>query len=250
MAYDITDPRDAFGVTQLGIQGLQGTGQQARGYASQLFDFSSPFYQNFRSYLGSVTPGFGTSQSLAGLRASGSNFAQGNVINKEREEAFNKQRQEFLNTTVRGFAAQNIGQGANLLGIAGQSYGNIGQLGLGLRQADIQQGAITPDFWDYLSAPLGAVSGSLTAGLFGGGAAAGASGFASSVPAVAASDIRLKENIEYTGEKTKDGIPVILFNYKGRPQRFRGVIAQDVEKVIPDAVIELNGVKYVDYGRL
>jgi len=64
------------------------------------------------------------------------------------------------------------------------------------------------------------------------------------------SDIRLKENIEDTGEKTKDGIRIVDFNFKGESQRHRGVIAQEVEKVRPDLVSEMNGYLAVNYGGL
>jgi len=80
--------------------------------------------------------------------------------------------------------------------------------------------------------------GSILGSLISGGAQVGSA-------AILASDKRLKENIEYTGEKTKDGIPVVDYNYKGNPKKFRGVIAQDVEKVKPGAVY-----KAVDYAQL
>jgi len=69
------------------------------------------------------------------------------------------------------------------------------------------------------------------------------------------SDRRLKENIKPTGEKTKDGIDIVEFNYneksgKDTSKRYRGVIAQDVEKVIPEAVKEIDGYKHVNYDML
>ncbi len=62
---------------------------------------------------------------------------------------------------------------------------------------------------------------------------------------ITASDKRLKKDIKYTGEKTKDGIPLAEFKYKGSDRKFKGVIAQDVEKVKPSAVF-----KAVDYSKL
>jgi hypothetical protein len=81
-----------------------------------------------------------------------------------------------------------------------------------------------------------------------GGGGGGGGGF--SPPGYRYSDKRLKEKISYTGEKTKDGIPVAEFNFKGSDDRFRGVIAQDVEKIRPDAVMEIDNIKYVDYSSL
>lgn len=65
------------------------------------------------------------------------------------------------------------------------------------------------------------------------------------------SDERIKTDIRDTGEKTARGIPIKTFRYKHDPEKrtFRGVVAQDVEKVMPDAVLAdpLTGIKIVDY---
>ena len=70
------------------------------------------------------------------------------------------------------------------------------------------------------------------------------------------SDIRMKENIELIGYM-KNGLNVYDFEYKPEYKdaaghgRFRGVMAQEVEKVIPYAVITLDdGYKMVDYSLL
>ncbi len=59
------------------------------------------------------------------------------------------------------------------------------------------------------------------------------------------SDIRLKENI--TPDGTWKGHNVYHFNYIGDDSRRRGVMAQEVEKTRPDAVVEINGIKHVNY---
>lgn len=65
--------------------------------------------------------------------------------------------------------------------------------------------------------------------------------------AVAFSDKRIKRNIKKVG-KTKDGIGIYEWNYRGSNKRFRGPIAQDVEKKKPDAVTTdpKTGFKKVD----
>lgn len=53
------------------------------------------------------------------------------------------------------------------------------------------------------------------------------------------SDARVKENIEIIGE-SPSGIPIVEFNYKNRSfgdKRYRGVLAQDILKTHPKAVI-------------
>jgi hypothetical protein len=60
------------------------------------------------------------------------------------------------------------------------------------------------------------------------------------------SDRRLKECIEQVGSLF-DGTPVYGYRYKGAPAYHIGLMAQDVEKTTPEAVIEINGYKAVDY---
>ena len=63
------------------------------------------------------------------------------------------------------------------------------------------------------------------------------------------SDFRIKTNIRRIG-MTDYGYPVYAFNYKSGGPMQLGVMAQDVEKVDPMAVIEINGIKYVNYARI
>jgi len=62
------------------------------------------------------------------------------------------------------------------------------------------------------------------------------------------SDIRIKENIVQIGEQ--NGYPLYEFNYIGDDVRYSGVMAQDVEKITPEAVVEINGIKAVNYGMI
>ena len=64
--------------------------------------------------------------------------------------------------------------------------------------------------------------------------------------AAAASDMRLKENVKKISTD-KRGIETVEFNYKGSDIRYRGVIAQQVEPIIPEAVVEIDGLKHVNY---
>ncbi len=66
--------------------------------------------------------------------------------------------------------------------------------------------------------------------------------------AIAASDINLKENIEHIGEE--NGHKIYEFKYKDKEGRFRGVMAQDVLEINPDAVFEINGYLAVNYDKI
>ena len=62
------------------------------------------------------------------------------------------------------------------------------------------------------------------------------------------SDIRIKENISQVGS-LDNGLPVYVFNYKGNKTPQIGLMAQDVEKVNNEAVVEIDGIKHVYYGK-
>lgn len=63
------------------------------------------------------------------------------------------------------------------------------------------------------------------------------------------SDERTKTDIEKVGVNEATGIPIYDYRYKGDPKnspKIRGPMAQDVEAVFPEHVIEVNGIKAVD----
>jgi hypothetical protein len=62
------------------------------------------------------------------------------------------------------------------------------------------------------------------------------------------SDFRMKENVEFDG--TWKGHNVYTYNFKGSNTRSRGVMAQEIEITRPDAVVEIEGIKHVNYGVL
>lgn len=68
------------------------------------------------------------------------------------------------------------------------------------------------------------------------------------------SDERIKHDIEDTGEETEDGIPIKAFRYDwegDETPKHVGVMAQEAEKVRPDAVATLRGgVKAVNYAKI
>jgi hypothetical protein len=62
------------------------------------------------------------------------------------------------------------------------------------------------------------------------------------------SDERLKSNIKYLNS-TDSGFGIYEFSYKGFQSRWRGVLAQEVEKTHPHAVTKHDsGYLMVDYG--
>ena len=208
-------------------------------FQNQLSNFQSPFYQQFAAYANKATPATGVNSYLQLLQSGGGNYAGSMAQALALKSNADKQRRDTINTGVQGFALKNVDTIANLMGQQGQIAGSAYSTKTQHDIASDQQGSP----WQMLGG-LGSIAGMFASGLFSGGASA-----AMALPALA-SDIRLKENIEYTGEETKDGIPIVDFNFIGDNIRRRGVIAQDVEKIRPDAVTEINGMKHVYYGRL
>jgi hypothetical protein len=60
------------------------------------------------------------------------------------------------------------------------------------------------------------------------------------------SDRRLKTDIRRVG-RTDKGLPVYTYRYKHYGPVHMGVMADEVEEIIPEAVVEVNGFKHVRY---
>ena len=89
---------------------------------------------------------------------------------------------------------------------------------------------------------------SALAGLLGGGSSGG--GVIGGTP-ISSSDIRLKKHLVRLGSTPK-GIPLYAFKYLWDDKTtYIGVLAQQIEDIIPEAVITNdNGFKLVDYRRI
>jgi hypothetical protein len=94
---------------------------------------------------------------------------------------------------------------------------------------------------DAYNAKVGAQN-ATTSGLFGLGGSIGAA-------AIMASDINLKTAIKPI--RKENGFNIYEFKYLGHETVYSGVMAQEIEKIMPDAVVMMpNGFLAVDYGML
>jgi hypothetical protein len=116
-------------------------------------------------------------------------------------------------------------------------------------------GLINQNYQNQMSQYNAQQSGSnnLMSSLFslGGSVAGGFAGSEAGSAAIAGlfSDERLKDNIELVGKEK--GHNIYEFNYRDGSGRFRGVMAQDVIKTNPDAVMTMpNGYMAVNYDKL
>lgn len=81
---------------------------------------------------------------------------------------------------------------------------------------------------------------SMLSGLMGLGGTLGAS-------AIKKSDVRCKKNIKLL-TRLKNGLGLYSFKYKGGKEDHVGMMAQEVERVYPEAVIEIDGIKHINYA--
>lgn len=79
------------------------------------------------------------------------------------------------------------------------------------------------------------------------GAGALGTGLANLIPVIG-SDVRMKKDIVPVGTLF-DGQIVYRYRYKDGTQAVHiGLMAQEVEKIVPDAIVTIDGLKYVEYG--
>lgn len=136
--------------------------------------------------------------------------------------------------------------GGSAFGTGMAGYNMAGQLGVQKYSTDVNAYNAQMASQAQSSAGIG--------GAIGGLAAIGAK----FIPGYGNSDIRMKENIEVVG-MLPNGLYIYEFDYKpefkDKPLaghgRFRGVMAHEVERVIPDAVFTTtDGYKAVDYSKV
>ena len=146
----------------------------------------------------------------------------------------------------------NLGVQQRGIGEEQTQYG-LSRYMAGAPEADPRLGFIGPAFTQAYDTAVqqGYYEPSLGSQLLGfGGSLLGGIGAGGGTLAGFFSDERLKENIEHIDnalEKVSkiDG-KVYKFKFKDK-ERDGGVIAQELEKVLPEAVVEVGGIKYVKY---
>lgn len=182
------------------------------------------------------------------------------IASQEYGNAYNRYVNDQLNTFnmlmgVSGMGAGITGQQA----AAGQNYAtNVGQTTTDLASAQLNAqiaNASRPSMFQTLLGGAATLGGAYLSGggsLFGGGASGGLTSIAN--PNIAGtsyllSDIRLKENIKLVG--VDQGHNIYEFDYKDGSGRYRGVMAHEVQKLDPDAVMEMpNGYLAVNYDKI
>jgi hypothetical protein len=160
-----------------------------------------------------------------------------------------------------GIQQQQYGQSMypSIMGAPMAMYGAMGDVGaqrqamrqqqMGADMARYQYGAAAPEqaLANYMNTISGNYGGTVTKTTPGQSPLGSIASLASAF--MGPSDMRIKENIVSDGT-TYNGHNVYHFNFIGDDVRRRGVMAQEVEQTRPDAVVEIGGIKHVDYGAL
>jgi hypothetical protein len=198
-----------------------------QAYGNGLNLASSNANANNANSLGALTgaAGAGTTAANSGVNASSSAINdQGNLFNmagagatggqQAQQANLDNQQAQFQSGTQSPYAALQ-----GLMGIIGSNNWGSNSTGTATTTK-------TPGAWDVISGLMGT--------------AASAAKF---------SDRRLKTDIKRVGT-LDNGLPVYTFRYHGLPQVHMGLMAQDVEEVHPDAVVEHeSGFKMVNYAQ-
>lgn len=183
----------------------------------------------------------GTEQSLQqGLALNSGNFA-----NAAQQQQYGQSNQNFANQNTanqlgmtNAYAAQNNPLNQDLA-LAGQ-----GQIGSPSFQTTPNTGVQGTDVAGIQNTAYNQALGQTQAT----NSAIGSIG--STVGGWLFSSPSLKTDVHDTGAKTKDGIPLKTFRYKGSPMMQMGVMADDAKAKRPDAVRKVGRVSQVNYDRI
>ena len=255
---------------------MQGTanayqGFNAPNYQQGVQEYMNPFLQNAMGSTAAQMQNINQQEQQKMLGNEISSGAFGGDRGKVAQAALINQQNLALGNTLGNMASsgyQNAAQNyITGLGQQGALAGQMGSLGAGSQQAGLQgaqaqlgagtlgqqttqagQTALYNQFQQQQAYPF-QVSQFLANIAEGTGALSGST-TTTQAPQSFFSDVRLKEDIKRVGT-AKNGLPIYTFKYKGdnAEQTHVGYMAQDVEKVHPEAVGESHGYKTVDYDK-
>lgn len=196
---------------------------------------------------------FGAAQRNTGLALAA---AQAGGMNQARQQAdqLGYARRLDIVGLGRGLSGASTAAYSGATGAGTSAMGTAAAPGTqymqGLQQAGSTYGTILNSQTSAYNA--GMAQSDPLASIVGMGVGAYVGGFGGAAGKAAGSDIRLKQNIERVGFDERTQLPIYEFEYKDNPgERFRGVMAHEVEAKYPDAVVTgPDGYKAVFYDRL
>jgi len=222
--------------------------------------FANAEGQNSRSMARmGINPGSGRALAMGNQTAIAKAAALAGAANSARTGARMEGRAltDRVANSVAGYPAMGMqatgagaGYGANGITMANTGLGGLNSGAMGAAGVANQMGGNAASMYGTMwnaknGADQVAASNDPTAAILGGAAQMGAAW-------IGKSDRRLKENIALTGLDVRTGLKLYEFNYINEPKhRYRGVMADEVLMVMPEAVIYgPDGFAQVDYGML
>lgn len=188
--------------------------------------------------------GVGQFQAAKGYKAASAAAAENAQLAEQNARIQGVMAQRQITKTIGGQQADVAGAGLANSGSALDLLRDSAQQGSLTKQLIANQGDINVLGYQAESANYSAMaSAAQTAGA--GGILGGIVKAAAAV--FAFSDDHLKERLVKVDTR-RDGLGVYEFSYKGSAQRFRGVLASEVERIYPRAVHEENGYRVVNYS--
>jgi len=229
-------------------------------YGSLLQSFGMDQYQEDPGYAFRKEQGqkaLERSMAAQGITLGGAGFGDINPRAAQALEDYSQgvASQEYQNAYGR-YVNDQMNKYNMLMGAAGMGQGSTNTMAAtGANTAAASSDIITGLSSAQMNAQLAkqASKGSMFSNLLGAGSQLGGAFLGSEAGSAwlagALSDRRLKENITHVGKE--NGHNIYEFDYKDGSGRFRGVMADEVEKINPEAVmIHSNGFKMVDYGKI
>jgi hypothetical protein len=188
--------------------------------------------------------GIGEAASAKGYSAAAGYARENAAISAQSTKIQEVQAQRKIWQVLGGQQADIAGAGLMNSGSALDIARSSAQQGALTKQLIANQGAINVLGYQEEAANYSAMATAATASSKG--------SFLSSAVEVAAaifSDDALKENPVLVARRP-DGLGIYEFNYRGSAQRFKGVMASEVEVLYPTAVTLENGYRKVDYEKI
>ena len=232
----------------VGLQAAQANRSALQGLAPQLASLGQ---QGYGQQLGAAQQMAGLGQALYGQNVGLGQAAQ--ALGQQQYGQGAQTAQQLAALGQQGYTqGTNAAQQLAGLGTGAQTaalQGAQAQIGAGTLQQQTQQAGDTAQYQQYLQQqgyPFQVAQ--FLANIAEGTGALSGSTTTSTQPSSFFSDERLKYDKKQIG-KTKSGLPIYSFKYKGDDKTQVGLMAQDVEKVHPEAVGESQGYKTVDYEK-
>lgn len=231
---------------------LGSTGQSAlTSGVNALQNISSPAYQQAQLNAAMQPAEAQYAQNIAGLQAQ---FGGAGQIGSARQALAQQQTAGATQAAQETAAAQALQNITNQQIAAGGQLAGLGQAGLqGAQAAGANQltAAMAPQqlYNQYAGVLFGTPSTAYNPNFAGTQATTTTQNAAGINLLPSLSDIRAKENIEYVG--MHKGHKIYDYNYKNSKGRYRGVMAQDLQSYMPQAIqVRSDGMLMVDYAML